>query len=100
MILKASMSLIEMMRINVPSSPTSFLKLINNRHLLNILKGISDAPQTYFEDFQDIANIWIHEVCRTITDRIAEQQMTTQLFKRIKGLGAGFFKVREKLLSI
>jgi hypothetical protein len=61
-----------MLKIYIAPTPTTFLQETNYRHLLFILKGFIDAPPSYFEDFAQIAEMWIHEVCRTVLDRMSD----------------------------
>ena len=72
MLLKASLGLLDMMRDQITPSPTNFLQSINQRHLLYILKGIIDSPPTYYLDFNEVAVMWIHEVCRIVLDRFPD----------------------------
>ena len=72
MILKASLGLLDILKIYTTPSPTTFLQETNNRHLLFILKAFIDAPSSHFEEFSQVAEMWIHEVCRTVLDRISD----------------------------
>ena len=72
MLMKASLGLLDMMHKHITPAPTNFLQIINQRHLLFVLKGIVDAPSAYFSEFEDVAVMWIHEVCRTVLDRFGD----------------------------
>ena len=69
MILKASLSLLDRLKDHIPPSPSNFLEVINQRHLLYILGGFIDAHPTQFNEFDELAEMWIHEVVHTVIDR-------------------------------
>ena len=55
MIIKANKGLMEMLDRLLPLSPNSFLEHANQRHLLYILTAFLEAPNTYFEDYFEVA---------------------------------------------
>ena len=59
----------------ISPSPTSYLQQFNQRHMINILMGFVEVPYNQFETFEDVANLWMHEVCRTILDRFTDIDM-------------------------
>ena len=98
MLLRASLGLYEYLQGSITPSPTNFLQIINLRHLLYVLRGFMDAPSHFFEDFSQVAALWIHEVSRTVIDRIPDAYQRDTIFEKVKELASGAFKVREKYL--
>lgn len=97
MILRASLDFFEIMNKSITPSPTNFLEVMTEKHLLLILGGFIDCAPQIFNDFEDVAYMWIHEVCRTSLDRFTDATTRSNIFKKIKTIASGTFKIREKL---
>ena len=80
----------------VKPSPTSFLFKINTRHLLYLLKGILDAPSNYYRLIDNVALVWVNEVCRTVLDRHTDPAEHEKFYEMLVDIGASVFKVRSK----
>ena len=72
LIVSATRSFAEMYRRTVKPGPTTFLKRINYRHMLYILKGIIELPSAYYRSKKSVAFIWMHEICGTVFDRYTD----------------------------
>lgn len=44
--------------------------------------------------------MWIHEVCRTVLDRFSDASTKNNIFKKVKTIASGTFKVREKNFNL
>ena len=40
--------------------------------MLYVLKGLLDVPSAYYQLVDNVAVIWVHEVCRTVLDRYTD----------------------------
>lgn len=72
MVLQASLEFFKRYQDGLRPSPTSFLFRVNNRHMLYLLKGLLDVPNNYYQLVDNVAVIWVHEVCRTVLDRYTD----------------------------
>ena len=97
-ILKASTEFVKMFNSTVRPSPTSFLKKINQRHMIYILKGILEMPQNHFKMQENVAFLWVNEVCRTVLDRFSNTREQKDLFEKVKVIASNCFRVRERIL--
>ena len=96
-ILKASTEFVKMFNSTVRPSPTSFLKKINQRHMIYILKGILEIPQNYFKMQENVAFLWMNEVCRTVLDRFGSANEKRDLYEKAKIIASNCFRVRERV---
>ena len=64
--------------------------------MLFILSGFIDAHSTQFNEFEDLAEMWIHEVVHSVLDRFSDQNQKQFLFKHVKIIASEAFKIREK----
>ena len=86
MIIKASKSFVEMYNKTLKPSPTTFLKRINQRHILYIMKGILEIPSNYYKMKENVAFIFMHEVCRTVLDRFIDVNEKEELYEKTKDI--------------
>ena len=84
MILKASMDFFKKYKEEMKPSPTSFLFTINQRHLIYLLKGMLDAPNNYFQMIDNVALMWVNEICRTFLDRYTDPLEHSKLYEIAK----------------
>ena len=84
MIIKANSGLLDTLERLLPISPTSFIEHINQRHLLYIMTAFLESPNSSFNDCDEVASMWMHEVCRSVLDRYSDQKLKTKLFREIK----------------
>ena len=96
-ILKASTEFVKMYNSTVRPSPTGFLKKINQRHMLHILKGIIEIPLNYFKMIENVAFLWMNEICRTILDRFMPTEEKADLYQKARIIAANCFKVRDRI---
>ena len=52
--------------------------------MINILVGFIDAPGNYFTEMINVANMWTHEMCRTILDRFTDAKLKREIHKAIR----------------
>ena len=96
-ILKSSLEFIKMYNSTIRPSPTGFLKRINQRHMFYILKGIIEIPLGYYKMIENVAFLWMNEICRTVLDRFQNTDEKAALYEKTKLIAAKNFKVREKI---
>ena len=99
MVLEASLEFYDKYREMVKPSPTSFLFKINWRHILYILKGILEVPNNYYKNMDNIAILWVNEVCRTVLDRYTDPREHERHYNKLCEIAARTFKVRRKIFS-
>lgn len=97
MILNASLKFVEVYRSMLKPSPTSFIFRINNRHLIYLLKGIMDVPSNYFQSTDNVAFLWVNEICRTVLDRFTDPQEHERLYEEAKKIACDVFRVRTRM---
>ena len=98
LIISATRSFVEMYNKAMKPSPTSFLKRINYRHMLYLLKGIIELPTTYYKEKANVAYIWMHEICRTVLDRFTDDSEKLDLYERTKDIASRIFDVPGNIL--
>ena len=91
--MSATRSFMEMYNRAVKPAPTTFLKRINHRHMLYLLKGMVELPTTYYKNKGSVAYIWMHEVCRTVLDRYTDHPEKIALYERTKAIASRLFDV-------
>ena len=82
----------------VTPAPTSFLFRINNRHLIYLLKGIIDVPNSYFKNAGAVACVWTNEVCRTVLDRYTDPLEQEKLYSVVIEIASRVFGVESSLI--
>ena len=93
----ASLEFFKQYNENLKPSPTNFLFKINTRHLLYILKGIMDVPNNYFRLVDNVALVWVNEICRTVLDRYTDPAEQEKLYEMVLNIACSAFKVRHKI---
>lgn len=81
----------------ITPTPISFLRTINLRHLFYILKGIIDSPHTYFKLVENLAFMWVSEICRTIIDRFIDPVEYNQMYELAKKCAVQSFGVTNRI---
>ena len=72
MVLNASMAFFNKYSEILRPSPTSFLFKVNVRHMKFVLKGILEVPNNYYRYIDNVAMVWVNEICRTVLDRYTD----------------------------
>ena len=81
----------------VTPAPTSFLFRINNRHLVFLLKGLLDVPNSYYKNADSVAIVWANEVCRTVLDRYTDPLEQERLYSVVKDVASRTFGVESSI---
>ena len=92
MLYKASKDFMKSYNETLKPSPSSFLFKINMRHLIFIVKTILDVPNNYATSFENIAWLWVNEVCRTVLDRHTDPLEQEKFFKEANRIASEVFK--------
>ena len=65
--------------------------------MIYILKGILEIPMNYFKMQDNVAFLWMNEVCRTVLDRFSNTLEKSDLYAKTKIIASNCFRVREKV---
>lgn len=98
MLLNASLKFFAVYNDAVKPSPASFLFKINQRHLIFLLKGMLDVPNNYFQMIDNVALLWVNEICRTVLDRHTDPFEHDKFYKIVCSIAAEVFMIRPKVL--
>ena len=99
LLFQASMKFYDWYMGQLKPSPTLFLFKINERHLLYLLKGIFDAPASYFETIQHIGLMWVSEIYRTVLDRYADPAEQDRIYEKVKEIASDTFEIMPKIMT-
>ena len=64
--------------------------------MLYMLKGIVEVPNNYYRMKENVAFIWMHEICRTVLDRFTDASERLELYERTKEIGMRVFAVEGR----
>ena len=65
--------------------------------MLYVLKGVLDVPNNYFRLIDNVALVWVNEVCRTVLDRYTDPYEQEKLYEMVTNVACSAFKVRHKI---
>ena len=65
--------------------------------MIYILKGILEIPMNYFKMQDNVAFLWMNEVCRTVLDRFSSTLEKADLYAKARVIASNCFKVRERI---
>ena len=94
LVLKASLEFYKNYNKILKPSPTNYLLRINERHLFYLLKGILDAPGNYFQRIENVALMWVNEVCRTVLDRHTDPVEHEKMYKMLCDIACNVFTIQ------
>ena len=97
MVLNASMAFFKKYNEVLRPSPTSFLFKINLRHMKFLLKGVLEVPNNYYRYIDNVAMVWVNEVCRTVLDRYTDPLEQEKLYEITKEIASSCFRVKTKI---
>ena len=65
--------------------------------MIYILKGILEIPLNYFKLQDNVAFLWMNEICRTVLDRFSKTAEKADLYSKAKLIASNCFRVRERV---
>ena len=100
-ITKGTFQFYEYLQVSIPLSPISFTQKVNQRHLLSALFGIVELNGRNKQNTDDIASIFVHEIARSMLDRIYDYDIKKECFDTLHQMAVEIFCLdqrRSKLL--
>ena len=95
MVLEASLQFYRRYEALRKPSPTGFLFKINWRHLINMTKGLLEVPNNYYKAMENVAILWVNEVCRTVLDRYTDPREHEKFYAEVCRIAANTFRVKK-----
>ena len=65
--------------------------------MIYILKGILEIPLNYFKMQDNVAFLWMNEICRTVLDRFSKTSEKADLYMKARLIASNCFRVRERV---
>ena len=98
-VLKATVDFLDTYQAELTPGPISFLKKASPKIGYALLKGFVEAPPAYFQMIENVAYLWMNEICRAIIDRHSENTEVKKYYDMAKGIASKIFGVRLKIFN-
>ena len=83
-ITQATIAIYRMVSKELLPTPSKSHYLFNTRDLAKIIQGMLQATRTHYHSREDLLQLWCHETCRIISDRMWDPNDKTWLKKQLE----------------